>query len=170
MIEGAAAELTVGDPSLVETDIGPVIDADQLKMLNDHVPAMRKTRGVVCRQGPERRPVLAPHIVDLSKAEALEREIFGPVLHVARWKAGQLDKVLDQIDATGFGLTLGVHSRIEETVRQVVERLNAGNIYVNRNMIGAVVGTQPFGGSGVQAPASKRAGRIICCGFRWSRW
>jgi RHH-type proline utilization regulon transcriptional repressor/proline dehydrogenase/delta 1-pyrroline-5-carboxylate dehydrogenase len=159
MIQGAADELTVGDPSLIETDIGPVIDADQLKMLNDHVLAMRKSQKVrFAGKAPKDGLFFAPHIVELSKAEALEREIFGPVLHVVRWKAGRLDKVLEQIEATQFGLTLGVHTRIEETVRQVTERLNAGNIYVNRNMIGAVVGTQPFGGSGLSGTGFKAGG------------
>jgi RHH-type transcriptional regulator, proline utilization regulon repressor / proline dehydrogenase / delta 1-pyrroline-5-carboxylate dehydrogenase len=159
MIEGAAGELTVGDPSLIETDIGPVIDGDQLKMLNGHIAQMRKSQKVrFAGKAPEDGLYFAPHIVELKKAEALEREIFGPVLHIVRWKAGQLDKVLDQIDSTGFGLTLGVHSRIEETVRQVVERLDAGNIYVNRNMIGAVVGTQPFGGSGLSGTGFKAGG------------
>jgi RHH-type transcriptional regulator, proline utilization regulon repressor / proline dehydrogenase / delta 1-pyrroline-5-carboxylate dehydrogenase len=159
MIQGAADELTVGDPSMIETDIGPVIDADQLKMLNGHILAMRKSQKVrFAGKAPKDGLFFAPHIVELDKAEALEREIFGPVLHVVRWRAGQLDKVLDQIDATGFGLTLGVHTRIEETVRQVVERLNAGNIYVNRNMIGAVVGTQPFGGSGLSGTGFKAGG------------
>jgi RHH-type transcriptional regulator, proline utilization regulon repressor / proline dehydrogenase / delta 1-pyrroline-5-carboxylate dehydrogenase len=159
MIEGAAGELTVGDPSLIETDIGPVIDGDQLKMLNDHILVMRKSQKVrFAGKAPKDGLFFAPHIVELSTADALEREIFGPVLHVVRWKAGQLDKVLDQIDATGFGLTLGVHTRIEETVRQVVDRLDAGNIYVNRNMIGAVVGTQPFGGSGLSGTGFKAGG------------
>jgi RHH-type transcriptional regulator, proline utilization regulon repressor / proline dehydrogenase / delta 1-pyrroline-5-carboxylate dehydrogenase len=159
MIEGAAKELTVGDPSKVETDIGPVIDGDQLKMLNDHIMAMRKSQKVrFAGKAPEEGLYFAPHIVELSKAEALEREIFGPVLHVVRWKAGELGKVLDQIESTGFGLTLGVHSRIEETVREVTARLDAGNIYVNRNMIGAVVGTQPFGGSGLSGTGFKAGG------------
>jgi RHH-type transcriptional regulator, proline utilization regulon repressor / proline dehydrogenase / delta 1-pyrroline-5-carboxylate dehydrogenase len=159
MIEGAAHELTVGDPSKIETDIGPVIDGDQLKMLNNHIAAMGRSQKVRFRgRTPADGLYFAPHIVELSKPEALEREIFGPVLHVVRWKAGQLGKVLDQIEATGFGLTLGVHSRIEEVVGEVTARLDAGNIYVNRNMIGAVVGTQPFGGSGLSGTGFKAGG------------
>ena len=109
-------------------------------------------------KAPDGGLFFGPHIVELNKAEALTREIFGPVLHVVRYKAGQLDKVLDQIESTGFGLTLGIHTRIEETVRKVTERLDTGNIYVNRNMIGAVVGTQPFGGSGLSGTGFKAGG------------
>ncbi|MGB8816511.1 MAG: aldehyde dehydrogenase family protein, partial [Rhizobiaceae bacterium] len=159
MIEGAARELKMGDPMLLSTDIGPVIDADQLKMLNGHIEAMRKSQKVrYAAKAPEGGLFFGPHIVELTKAEALEREIFGPVLHVVRYKAGQIDKVLDQIAATGFGLTLGIHTRIEETVKRVTERLDTGNIYVNRNMIGAVVGTQPFGGSGLSGTGFKAGG------------
>jgi RHH-type proline utilization regulon transcriptional repressor/proline dehydrogenase/delta 1-pyrroline-5-carboxylate dehydrogenase len=101
---------------------------------------------------------IAPHIIELNKAEALTREVFGPVLHVVRYKAKDIDKVLDQIAATGYGLTLGVHSRIDATVKKVVDRLSVGNVYVNRNTIGAVVGTQPFGGSGLSGTGPKAGG------------
>lgn len=159
MIEGAARELKLGDPMQLHTDIGPVIDADQFKMLNDHIAAMRKSQKLrFAASTPEGGLFFGPHIVELTKAEALEREIFGPVLHVVRYKAGQLDKVLDQIEATGFGLTLGIHTRIEDTVEKVTARLDTGNIYVNRNMIGAVVGTQPFGGSGLSGTGFKAGG------------
>jgi RHH-type proline utilization regulon transcriptional repressor/proline dehydrogenase/delta 1-pyrroline-5-carboxylate dehydrogenase len=159
MIEGAARELKLGDPMSPSTDIGPVIDAEQRAMLADHVAKMRKAerlryQGTVPAEGT----FFAPTIVELGKAEALDREIFGPVLHVVRWKAKDLDAVLDAIDATGFGLTLGVHTRIEATIRKVVDRLDTGNVYVNRNMIGAVVGTQPFGGSGLSGTGFKAGG------------
>ncbi|WP_310474551.1 bifunctional proline dehydrogenase/L-glutamate gamma-semialdehyde dehydrogenase PutA, partial [Sandarakinorhabdus sp.] len=159
MIEGAARELKMGDPMHLHTDIGPVIDADQLAMLNGHIATMRKSQKVrFAAKAPEGGLFFGPHIVEMTKADALEREIFGPVLHVVRYKAGGLDKVLDQIEATGFGLTLGIHTRIEDTVRKVTERLDTGNIYVNRNMIGAVVGTQPFGGSGLSGTGFKAGG------------
>jgi RHH-type transcriptional regulator, proline utilization regulon repressor / proline dehydrogenase / delta 1-pyrroline-5-carboxylate dehydrogenase len=159
MIEGAARELTLGDPLSLHTDIGPVIDADQLKMLNAHIADMSKTQKVrYAAAAPTAGTFFGPHIVELKKSEDLTREIFGPILHVVRYKAGQLDKVLDQIEATGFGLTLGIHTRIEETIRRVTERLDTGNIYVNRNIIGAVVGTQPFGGSGLSGTGFKAGG------------
>ncbi len=159
MIEGAARELKMGDPLLLNTDNGPVIDADQHKMLTAHVEDMRKTQKVrYAAKAPDGGLFFGPHIVELNKAEALTREMFGPVLHVVRYKAAQIDKALDQIESTGFGLTLGIHTRIEETVRKVTERLDTGNIYVNRNMIGAVVGTQPFGGSGLSGTGFKAGG------------
>jgi len=159
MIEGAARELVLGDPMLASTDIGPVIDGDQQKMLADHVESMRKSQTVRYQgEAPAQGTWFAPTIVELSKAEALDREIFGPVLHVVRWKARDLDTVLDKIEATGFGLTLGVHTRIEAMVRKVIDRLDTGNVYVNRNIIGAVVGTQPFGGSGLSGTGFKAGG------------
>jgi RHH-type transcriptional regulator, proline utilization regulon repressor / proline dehydrogenase / delta 1-pyrroline-5-carboxylate dehydrogenase len=159
MIEGAARELTMGDPLALNTDIGPVIDADQLAMLNGHIADMSLTQKVrYAAPAPTTGTFFGPHIVELKKSEDLTREIFGPILHVVRYKAAQLDKVLDQIEATGFGLTLGIHTRIEETIRRVTERLDTGNIYVNRNMIGAVVGTQPFGGSGLSGTGFKAGG------------
>ncbi len=159
MIEGAARELNIGDPSLINTDIGPVIDADQLAMLNGHVADMRKTQTVrYAGQAPTTGHFFGPHIVEMKSAEALTREIFGPILHVVRYKAGGLDSVLDKIAASGFGLTLGIHTRIEETVRHVIDQLDVGNVYVNRNIIGAVVGTQPFGGSGLSGTGFKAGG------------
>ncbi|MBC7282546.1 bifunctional proline dehydrogenase/L-glutamate gamma-semialdehyde dehydrogenase PutA [Hoeflea sp.] len=159
MIEGAARELTLGDPSKPSTDVGPVIDAAQRDMLAAHIAAISKTQTLVyAGDAPNEGLFFAPHIVELKDAAALDREIFGPVLHVVRYKAKKLDAVLDAIDATGFGLTLGVHSRIEATVRKVIDRLDTGNVYINRNMIGAVVGTQPFGGSGLSGTGFKAGG------------
>jgi RHH-type proline utilization regulon transcriptional repressor/proline dehydrogenase/delta 1-pyrroline-5-carboxylate dehydrogenase len=159
MIEGAARELKLGDPAHPSTDIGPVIDETQREMLAGHIAAISKTQKLVyAGDAPDQGLFFAPHIVELNDASALDREIFGPVLHVVRYKARKLDQVLDAIDATGFGLTLGVHSRIEATVRKVIDRLDTGNIYVNRNIIGAVVGTQPFGGSGLSGTGFKAGG------------
>jgi RHH-type proline utilization regulon transcriptional repressor/proline dehydrogenase/delta 1-pyrroline-5-carboxylate dehydrogenase len=101
---------------------------------------------------------LAPHIFELSSVSDLKREAFGPILHVARYKASELGGLLDGIEAAGFGLTLGVHSRIEAVIDEIVERRLAGNCYVNRNMIGAVVGTQPFGGFGLSGTGPKAGG------------
>ena len=159
MIEGAARELKLGDPSQPSTDIGPVIDEAQREMLAGHIATISKSQKLVyAGETPKEGLFFAPHIVELKDASALDREIFGPVLHVVRFKAKKLDAVLDAIDATGFGLTLGVHSRIEATVRKVIDRLDTGNVYINRNMIGAVVGTQPFGGSGLSGTGFKAGG------------
>ena len=128
-------------------------------MLEAHIEDMRTTQKVrYAGSVPEKGNFFAPHIIELDRPEALTKEIFGPVLHVVRWKAKDLSKVLDSIASTGFGLTLGVHSRIDQTIRTVTEALDTGNIYVNRNIIGAVVGTQPFGGSGMSGTGFKAGG------------
>ena len=163
MIAGAAAELSVGDPADISTDIGPVIDAEQKGMLEEHLERMRKTQrirfaGTLPADLPQGGHYIAPHIVEIDKAEALDREIFGPILHIVTWKAGELSKVCEAIERTGFGLTLGVHSRIDETIKEITDRLTTGNIYVNRNLIGAVVGSQPFGGSGLSGTGPKAGG------------
>lgn len=160
MIEGAARELKLGDPRAIDTHIGPVIDAAAKAKLDAHVAAMRKL-GRVSWAGQE--PALggtyvAPHVIALAGVEELTAEHFGPLLHVVRWKAGELDKIIAAIDATGYGLTLGVHSRIETTVERVATKLSTGNIYVNRNIIGAVVGVQPFGGHGLSGTGPKAGG------------
>ena len=163
MIAGAARELVLGDPRDLKTDVGPVIDADARGNLLAHVDAMTAAGRVVYRGATPAGPVqaghwVAPTIVRLDKAEELTREVFGPVLHVVRYKAADLDRVLSAIAATGYGLTLGVHTRIDATIRKVTERLPVGNVYVNRNMIGAVVGVQPFGGSGLSGTGPKAGG------------
>ncbi|MBN9448609.1 MAG: aldehyde dehydrogenase family protein, partial [Bosea sp.] len=142
------------------THIGPVIDAAAKQRLDGHLAAMRQQGRVAwAGQVPDLGGTfVAPHIVRLDRVSDLTAEHFGPVLHVVRWKAGELDKVIAAIDATGYGLTLGVHSRIEATVERVVERLSAGNVYVNRNIIGAVVGVQPFGGHGLSGTGPKAGG------------
>ncbi len=163
MIAGAARELTVGDPRKLATDIGPVIDAEQLAMLRDHVARMERQqklryRGEVPAELAAKGHYFAPHIVEIDRPEALDREVFGPILHVVRWKARDFDRILDAIEATGYGLTLGVHSRINETAHKVIARLPVGNLYVNRNIIGAIVGSQPFGGSGLSGTGPKAGG------------
>ncbi len=160
MIEGATRESKLGDPCRLDTHIGPVIDAAAKQRLDGHLAAMRQQGRVAwAGQVPDLGGTfVAPHIVRLDRVSDLTAEHFGPVLHVVRWKAGELDKVIAAIDATGYGLTLGVHSRIEATVERVVERLSAGNVYVNRNIIGAVVGVQPFGGHGLSGTGPKAGG------------
>ncbi|GGE89946.1 bifunctional proline dehydrogenase/L-glutamate gamma-semialdehyde dehydrogenase [Stappia taiwanensis] len=163
MLKGAAAELSLGDPADPACDIGPVIDAAARDKLNAHLEDMRASQKVVY-SGPvpggsfAGGTWVAPHIVELDAPDALTRETFGPILHVVRYKAAELPQMLETIAATGFGLTLGVHSRIDATVAQVVDRLSVGNVYVNRNTIGAVVGTQPFGGSGLSGTGPKAGG------------
>lgn len=160
MIAGAARELKIGDPRDVSTHIGPVIDAAALARLEAHVATMRaNAKEIKIGDLPSLGGTfLGPHIFELKKISDLNAEIFGPILHVVRYKAGQLDAVCDAIEATGYGLTLGVHSRIDTAVARVTQRLSAGNIYVNRNIIGAVVGTQPFGGSGLSGTGPKAGG------------
>ncbi len=165
MIAGAASELLLGDPADPATDVGPIIDAEAKANLERHLAEMRKTAwarlryaGKTPRGALAGGTYLAPHIVELDRPSRLTREMFGPILHVVRWKPGAFDALVDAIAATGYGLTLGIHTRIDETVRRIVARLPVGNVYVNRNMIGAVVGTQPFGGSGLSGTGPKAGG------------
>jgi RHH-type proline utilization regulon transcriptional repressor/proline dehydrogenase/delta 1-pyrroline-5-carboxylate dehydrogenase len=163
MIVGAAGELRVGDPREPATDMGPVIDAEAKQRLLDAIGRSRaRARTVLARPVPEGLPAaghwLAPHIFELDDAAALREEIFGPVLHVVRWRTDRLEQLLDAIRGTGYGLTLGIHTRIQKTIDRIVDRLPVGNVYVNRNMIGAVVGTQPFGGSGLSGTGFKAGG------------
>ncbi|WP_407166519.1 bifunctional proline dehydrogenase/L-glutamate gamma-semialdehyde dehydrogenase PutA [Bradyrhizobium sp. ORS 111] len=158
MIAGAARELKIGDPSDPSTHVGPVIDAEAKQRLDAHIARMKQqARTHLAGEAPAGNFV-APHIFELSDAGELTEEVFGPILHVVRYRAERLGAVLAAIEATGFGLTLGIHSRIEDTVEHVIDRLQVGNIYVNRNMIGAVVGVQPFGGSGLSGTGPKAGG------------
>jgi len=163
MLAGAARELKVGDPRDIATHIGPVIDAEAKANLDGWIAAKEKACQVRFRWDQD-RPLpaagtyVAPVIIALESARDLKDEVFGPVLHVVRWKAGELDALLDDIAANGTALTLGVHSRIDFTAARVVARLSHGNVYVNRNMIGAVVGTQPFGGTLLSGTGPKAGG------------
>jgi RHH-type proline utilization regulon transcriptional repressor/proline dehydrogenase/delta 1-pyrroline-5-carboxylate dehydrogenase len=164
MLAGAIAELVVGDPALLATDVGPVIDAEAKAMLEAHAARMaregrliqRAVLGEACAHGS----FVAPAAFEIDGLARLEREVFGPILHVVRYKADRLDEVIDAINATDYGLTLGVHSRIDSTIEHVVRRARVGNAYVNRNMIGAVVGVQPFGGQGLSGTGPKAGGPL----------
>jgi RHH-type proline utilization regulon transcriptional repressor/proline dehydrogenase/delta 1-pyrroline-5-carboxylate dehydrogenase len=162
MLAGALAELRVGDPAEPETDVGPVIDDDARRMLEAHVARLRvRGRLIAETRLPESTghgSFVAPIAFEIPLAELPQREVFGPVLHVIRYRADALEPALDAIAATGYGLTLGIHSRIEETVEFVRRRARAGNLYVNRNMIGATVGVQPFGGEGLSGTGPKAGG------------
>jgi RHH-type proline utilization regulon transcriptional repressor/proline dehydrogenase/delta 1-pyrroline-5-carboxylate dehydrogenase len=162
MLTGAMAELTIGDPALIATDIGPVIDDDARAALEAHIARIAR-EGRLLYQCPlsaetANGTFFAPRIFEIDSAALLDREVFGPILHVVRWPADRLDRVLDEIDATGYGLTLGIHSRIDETRRHILDRLDIGNSYVNRSMIGAVVGVQPFGGERLSGTGPKAGG------------
>ena len=159
MITGAARELKLGDPRDLSVQVGPVIDTDAKHRLEAHIASARRTARLhFAGTAPAEGVFVAPHIFELNQPADLTEEVFGPVLHVVRWKASGLEALLDAIDASGYGLTLGVHSRIDTTIDRIVDRLDVGNCYVNRNMIGAVVGTQPFGGSGLSGTGPKAGG------------
>lgn len=162
LLKGAMAELSIGDPRWLTTDIGPVIDSEALAMLKKHVSTMQKNHHIIyqctlpedCAGGY----FMPPTAIAINSINDLEREIFGPILHVVSYKRKELDKILQEINDTGYGLTLGIHSRISKTVGYIRERVHAGNCYVNRNMIGAVVGLQPFGGEGLSGTGPKAGG------------
>ena len=160
MIRGGFEALVIGDPELLSTDVGPVIDAHACAALNAHLAAMRAAgKRVWQREAAQGEGFFVPPaIVEIGSIAELTHENFGPVLHVARFAAGELDAVIDAINATGFGLTLGLHSRIAATWQRVESRARVGNLYINRNQIGAVVGSQPFGGEGLSGTGPKAGG------------
>jgi RHH-type proline utilization regulon transcriptional repressor/proline dehydrogenase/delta 1-pyrroline-5-carboxylate dehydrogenase len=158
MISGAARELRMGDVSDAAVHIGPVIDAEAKQRLETHIARMKKESRVHFAGTAPDGNYVAPHIFELSCPDQLTEEVFGPILHVVRYPADRLDRVLQSIERSGYGLTLGIHSRIDDTVEDVIDRLSVGNVYVNRNMIGAVVGVQPFGGHGLSGTGPKAGG------------
>jgi len=135
-----------------------VIDAEAKQRLDAHIERMKREARVHFAGSAPQGNYVAPHIFELSDASLLTEEVFGPVLHVVRYRADRFDEVLQAIERSGYGLTLGIHSRIDDTVEDAIERLQVGNIYVNRNMIGAVVGVQPFGGHGLSGTGPKAGG------------
>ena len=158
MIAGAARELKIGDPADPSTHIGPVIDAEAKARLDAHIARMKKEARVHFAGLAPAGNFVAPHIFELRDAGELTEEVFGPILHVVRYGADKLESVLRSIERSGYGLTLGIHSRIDDMADAVIARLQVGNIYVNRNMIGAVVGVQPFGGFGLSGTGPKAGG------------
>lgn len=162
MLAGAMDELVVGDPALLSTDVGPVIDEDARKILVDHAARMDKeaklVKAVALPEATANGSFFAPRAYELKSLSQLTREVFGPVLHVIRFEADKLDDVLAAINATGYGLTLGIHSRIDSTIEKISKTVKVGNCYVNRNQIGAVVGVQPFGGEGLSGTGPKAGG------------
>lgn len=162
MLTGAMEELVIGDPAMLRTDVGPVIDDDAKSVLQAHCDRMTSTASLL--YGCDLEPAtafgsfFAPTVFQIDTLSVLEREVFGPILHVIRYKASKLDAVIDAINGTGYGLTAGIHSRIDETIEDVCARLQVGNTYVNRSMVGAVVGVQPFGGEGISGTGPKAGG------------
>jgi len=162
LLSGAMDELSIGDPALLATDVGPVIDGEALAVLERHaervVRGARWSHRMRLPAGLERGTFCAPLAVEIERLDVLEQEYFGPILHVLRYRARDLDALVDAVNAMGYGLTLGIHTRIDSTVQRVRARARVGNIYVNRNMIGAVVGVQPFGGMGLSGTGPKAGG------------
>jgi RHH-type proline utilization regulon transcriptional repressor/proline dehydrogenase/delta 1-pyrroline-5-carboxylate dehydrogenase len=161
LLAGAMKELVIGDPRQLSTDVGPVIDGGALDELTVHAQRMEKTHKLLARAPLDSGLdgyFLAPCAFEIDSIASLEKEVFGPILHVVRYRSRDLDRVIDAINGTGYGLTLGVHSRIDRTQRHVARRAKVGNCYVNRNMIGAVVGVQPFGGEGLSGTGPKAGG------------
>ncbi|HET9864589.1 MAG TPA: bifunctional proline dehydrogenase/L-glutamate gamma-semialdehyde dehydrogenase PutA, partial [Steroidobacteraceae bacterium] len=164
LLAGAMDELVVGDPANLGTDVGPVIDDDALAMLETHRAKMQKTARWQHRApapAPEGAGVgrfFAPLAVELDSLAAVQREVFGPVVHIVRYRARDLDALIESINCMGYGLTLGIHTRIDGLAQRVARALRVGNVYINRNMIGAVVGVQPFGGMGLSGTGPKAGG------------
>jgi RHH-type proline utilization regulon transcriptional repressor/proline dehydrogenase/delta 1-pyrroline-5-carboxylate dehydrogenase len=163
MLTGAARELKVGDPRDPATHVGPVIDADAKEKLESWIGDMERAGRLRFRWDGDRAwpaggTYVAPALIELDRAGDLKQEVFGPVLHAVRWRDDEIEALLDEIAANGTALTLGIHSRIDSTVERIAARLRHGNVYVNRNMIGAVVGTQPFGGTALSGTGPKAGG------------
>ncbi len=162
MLAGAMDELVVGDPALIHTDLGPAIDDQARSVLEAHQARMDEEARLIARVSLGDHTAdgtfVAPTAYEIDDLRQLKREVFGPILHVIRYRARDLDQVIDAINATEYGLTLGIHSRVERTVEHIAARARVGNCYVNRNMIGAVVGVQPFGGEGLSGTGPKAGG------------
>ena len=171
MIAGAMQALTVGDPRDLRTDVGPVIDEDAKRVLDDHIAELSgKAKLLATLELPDLTGYfVAPTMIEIASLANLDAEHFGPVLHVVRWKSGELEAVIDAINATGFGLTLGLQSRIDTTRTLVERRARVGNFYVNRNQIGAVVESQPFGGEGLSGTGPKAGGPHYVARFATER-
>jgi len=162
LLAGYMEELRVGDPALLSTDVGPVIDREALRMLEEHARQITADapwhHRIKLPAAAQNGRFFAPLAVEVKSLKSLEREVFGPIVHVVRFRATELDQVVDAVNALGYGLTLGVHTRIDSVAHRIASRARVGNVYVNRNMIGAVVGVQPFGGTGLSGTGPKAGG------------
>ena len=173
MLRGAVAELRIGDPLDYATDIGPVIDAEAREKLGAHKAEMAKQAKTILDlplpAALAHGTFVSPAAYELESIASLKREVFGPVLHVVRFAGSRLAEVCSALNATGFGLTLGLHTRIESTVNEIRSLVRVGNMYVNRNQIGAVVGAQPFGGEGLSGTGPKAGGAYYMHRFATER-
>ncbi|NNH39303.1 trifunctional transcriptional regulator/proline dehydrogenase/L-glutamate gamma-semialdehyde dehydrogenase [Acinetobacter terrae] len=168
MLKGAMQQLLVGNPFLLKTDIGPVIDVEAQNNIQKHIDQMHSKGHPVHQlmlntaqdQSLTQGTFIPPTLIELPNLDDLQREVFGPVLHVIRYKYGQLEQLLEQINNKGYGLTMGLHTRIDETIQTVIAHAEVGNLYINRNIVGAVVGVQPFGGEGLSGTGPKAGGPI----------
>ncbi len=159
MLEGAMAELSVGDPWRLDTDVGPIISKDAQQAIQTHIDAAKSEGRLIKQIGrPNSGNFVGPAVIEVSSINDLQHEVFGPVLHVVRYQADDFDKVLDEVNGRGFGLTFGLHTRIDERAKTISDRLRVGNIYVNRNQVGAIVESQPFGGEGLSGTGPKAGG------------
>lgn len=169
MLRGAMAEYRMGNPESFTTDIGPVIDEEAKANIDNHIESMRSKGFKVFQTSRynadnltnwQKGTFVQPTLIELNQISDLDKEIFGPVLHVVRYKREELTQLIDTINATGYGLTFGVHTRIDETIEKVTKHIHAGNQYINRNIVGAVVGVQPFGGEGLSGTGPKAGGPL----------
>ncbi|CZT34043.1 trifunctional transcriptional regulator/proline dehydrogenase/L-glutamate gamma-semialdehyde dehydrogenase [Rhizobium sp. 9140] len=164
MLKGALHELDIGRTDRLSVDVGPVISSDAKETIDRHIAAMRnigaRVEQIAMPEATANGTFVAPTIIEIAKLSDLSREVFGPVLHVLRYERDDLDRLIDDINATGYGLTFGLHTRLDETIAHVTSRVKAGNLYVNRNIIGAVVGVQPFGGRGLSGTGPKAGGPL----------
>ncbi|MBN9046768.1 MAG: trifunctional transcriptional regulator/proline dehydrogenase/L-glutamate gamma-semialdehyde dehydrogenase [Rhizobiales bacterium] len=164
MLKGALRELSIGRTDRLKVDIGPVITAEAKGIIEKHIEGMRglgrKVEQLPLGPEAEKGTFVAPTIIEIDSLSDLKREVFGPVLHVVRYKRDDLDRVIDEINGTGYGLTFGLHTRLDETIAHVADRIRVGNVYINRNVIGAVVGVQPFGGRGLSGTGPKAGGPL----------
>jgi len=161
LLAGAMDEIVIGDPARLATDVGPVIDDEALAMLEKHAAQVVKGARWSHRaplSGVKGGRFFAPLAVEIDSLGDLEREVFGPIVHLVRYRARDLDAVVAAINAMGYGLTLGIHTRIDGLAQKIARELRVGNVYINRNMIGAVVGVQPFGGMGLSGTGPKAGG------------
>jgi RHH-type proline utilization regulon transcriptional repressor/proline dehydrogenase/delta 1-pyrroline-5-carboxylate dehydrogenase len=164
MLKGALRELRLGRTDRLNVDVGPVISAEAKAGIEQHIERMRGLGRAVEQlplpDGADEGTFVAPTIIELENLSDLQREVFGPVLHVIRYRRSEVDRLIDDINASGYGLTFGLHTRLDETIERVTSRIKAGNLYVNRNIIGAVVGVQPFGGRGLSGTGPKAGGPL----------